>query len=68
MRPSSIRNDVVFPAPFGPEVAEDVAALDVEIDAVHRDEVAVPLDERSRCNRRGAGHATSRAADSAVAD
>ena len=44
-RPSRISTVVVLPAPFGPEQAEDLAAGDVEVDAVDRDEVAVALDQ-----------------------
>ena len=44
-RPSRISTVVVLPAPFGPEQAEDLAAGDVEVDAVDGDEVAVALDQ-----------------------
>ena len=36
---------MVFPAPFGPEEAEDLAALDAEAHVVYGSEAAVPLRE-----------------------
>ena len=40
-----IRIVELLPAPFGPEEAERLAAPDVEVDSVDRDEVAEPLQE-----------------------
>ena len=57
--PSIIRSEVVLPAPFGPEVAEDVAALDRQVDVVDRDDLAVALDQPADLDRRRLGHATT---------
>ena len=48
--PAIIRMDVVFPAPFGPEQPEQLAAGHVEVDAVHRGELAVALGEPGQPN------------------
>src|SRR5581483_7074385 len=50
-----------------PEIAEDVAALDRQVDTVDRDELSVALDETPRDDGRDVGHPSSRAADSAAA-
>ena len=42
----------VLPAPFGPEEAERLTALQVEVDRVDRSELAEPLDEPARLNQR----------------
>src|SRR5205807_9085165 len=39
-----------------PQVAEDVAAVDRQIDVVDRDDLAVSLDEPARLDRRGVAH------------
>ena len=65
--PSSIRRDVVLPGAVRTEVAEDVAAVDGQVDMVHGDEVAVALDEPARFERRRVAHLSERAADSAAA-
>ena len=44
-RPSRISIDVVLPAPFGPEQAEALARVDVEIETVDGRDVAIALDE-----------------------
>ena len=44
-RPSRISTVVVLPAPFGPEEAEDLASGDLEVDPVHRDQLAVALGQ-----------------------
>ena len=49
------------------EVAEDVAALDRQVDAVDRDDLAVALDEPACLDRRRVAHLSARAAASAAA-
>jgi hypothetical protein len=53
----NIRTVVDLPAPFGPEEAEDLAALDLQVDATHRFDrttaVAVVLDELLGFHRQG---------------
>ena len=49
------------------EVAEDVAALDGQVDVVDRDDLAVALDEPARFDRRRVAHLSARAAASAAA-
>src|SRR5581483_3041829 len=48
------------------EVAEDVAVLDGQVDAVDGDDIAVALDEAARLDRRCIAHFTARAAVSAA--
>ena len=49
------------------KVAEHVAALDRQVDAVDRRDLAVSLDETACGDRRGVGHRSERAAASAAA-
>mgnify|MGYP003694040109 CR=1 FL=1 len=42
----------VLPAPFGPEEAEGLAALDVEVDAVDGHELAETLDQSAGVHQR----------------
>ena len=48
-----------------PEIAEDVARLDGQVDVVDRDELAVALDQGARRDGRGIRHANALAASSA---
>src|SRR5262249_23169558 len=50
-----------------PQIAEDIAALDGEIDAVDRDDLAVALDEPACRDPGGVAHLSPRAAASAAA-
>ena len=61
-----MRSDVVLPAPFGPEVAVDVAGLDGEVDVVDGGQLAVALDEAARLDRPAPLIASPRAAVSAA--
>src|SRR5207302_1349301 len=56
-----------LPGPVRPEVAEDVARLDRQVDVVDGDDLAVALDEPARRDRRRLAHLRSRAAVSAAA-
>ena len=49
------------------EIPEDVPTLDGQVDPVHRDELAIPLDQAARRDRRRFAHCNARAADSAAA-
>ena len=49
-----------------PEVAEDVASIDRQVDVVDGDDVAVALDQPSRFEGRRVAHLSERAADSAA--
>ena len=44
-----------LPAPFGPRNPNASPRLDVEVDAVDRDEVAEPLDQPAGMDQRRAG-------------
>ncbi len=44
-KPAIIRSVVVLPEPDGPEQREELAARDVEVDAVDGGDVAVPLPQ-----------------------
>ena len=56
-----------LPRAVRPEIAEDVAALDGQLDVIDRGDLAVALDEPADLDRRGVAHLSSRAADSAAA-
>ena len=49
-----------------PEVAEDVASIDRQVDVVDGDDVAIALDQPSRFEGRRVAHLSERAADSAA--
>ena len=62
-----MRSDVVLPAPFGPEVPEDVARLDGQVDVVDGDDASVALEEAAGRDGRRAVHFKPFAAAWAVA-